>query len=198
MRSIIIIFCLLIVSKIVNGQQVYDASLISKDLMPYASAVIRNEDINIEVKDLDNVVCHIKKAITVLNKNGDRTAHIVIEHDKTNLIKYIKGTVYNEFGKQIRKFSESDFEDVSAGNDFSLFEDVRVKHYLPAITEYPYTIAYEYEERSKQSLNFDKWKPNPHPGVAIEKSSFAFTCKPDFNIRYKETNLPGKVNISID
>jgi len=79
---------------------------------------------------------------------------------------------------------------------FSLFEDVRLKHYLPAITNYPYTIAYEYEERSKQSLDFDKWKPNPYPGVAVEKSSFSFTCKPDFPIKYKETNVPGKENIT--
>ena len=191
-----VMFCILVMGATVKAQESYDASLIPKELLAHASAVVRNKEVNIEVKDFDNTLYHIREAITVLNKNGDDDAHIIIEHDKANVIKYIKGAIYNEYGKLIKKFSEGDFEDVNAGHDFSLFEDYRVKHYLPAITDYPYTIAYEYEERSKQSLNFDDWRPNPHTGVAVQKSSFTFTCKPDFNIRYKETNTPAKVQVS--
>ncbi|MDB5140012.1 MAG: hypothetical protein JWR12_1928 [Mucilaginibacter sp.] len=196
MRAAILVLCLVASVRLAKAQQNYDVSLIPKELLPYAKAVIRDDEENIEVKDLDNTIYHVKKVITVLNKNGDEEAHIVIEHDKSNIIKNIKGSVINAFGKQIGKFSESDFDDENAGHNFSLFEDVRVKHYLPSITEYPYTIAYEYETRSKQSLNFDEWEPSPHTGVAVEKSSFTFSCKPDFNIRYKETNLPHKVSIS--
>src|ERR1700748_1378976 len=108
MKSIILFFCLLVSAVISNAQPNYDASLISKGLLPYASAVIRNKEVSIEVKDLDNTIYHIKEAITVLNKNGDDMAHIVVEHDKSNSIKYIKGIAYNEFGKVIKKFSESD------------------------------------------------------------------------------------------
>jgi hypothetical protein len=194
--KLIITACCLLLACTASAQQNYDATLIPKQLLPYASAVIRDKEVSIEVKDLDNTFYHIKEAITVLNKNGDDLAHIVVEHDKDKTIKYIKGQVYNEFGKQTGKFSESDFDDVNAGHDFSLFEDERVKHYLPSITSYPYTIAFEYETRSKQSLNFPDWRPNPYDGLAVEKSSFTFTCKPDFNIRYKEINIPGKVNIS--
>jgi hypothetical protein len=86
------------------AQQNYDASLISKDLLPYASAVVRNKEVTIEVKDFDNTIYHIKEAITVLNKNGDEAARIVVEHDKANVIKNIKGVAYDEFGKQIKKF----------------------------------------------------------------------------------------------
>jgi len=196
MKLIIITFCLLLFGLFAKAQQNYDASLIPKELLPYASAVIRDKEENVQVNDLDNTTYHIKEAITVLNKNGDDIAHIVVEHDKSTIIKYIKGSVYNAFGKQIGKFSESDFDDVSAGHDFSLFEDVRIKHYLPSITEYPYTIVYEYEQRLKQSLELPQWEPVSNFGVAVEKSSFTFICKPDFNIRYKENNFPGKVDIN--
>ena len=178
------------------AQQNYQASLIPKELLPYASAVVRNEDVSIEVKDLDNTIYHLQKAITVLNKNGEDLAHMVVWHNKSNTIRYIKGSVYDEWGKPIGKFNEKDFEDVNAANDFSLFEDSRVKHYIPAITTYPYTIVYEYEVRSKQSLNFNDWEPNPSTGLAVEKSKFTFISKPDFAIRYKEINLPVKANVS--
>ncbi len=186
---------LLIAGLTTSAQQSYNVDNIPKNLLPYASAVIRNNDVTIEVKTADNTIYHVKTAITVLNKNGDNLAHIEIWHNKSNVIRYVKGVVLNEFGIQTNKFSESDFEDASAANDFSLFEDSRVKHYMPAVTNYPYTIEYEYELRSKQSLNFEDWQPNPNAGIAVESSSFNFICKPDFNIRYKETNIPDKVII---
>jgi len=198
MRAFLVLFSILVISVSANAQDNYDVSLISKDLLPYASAVVRNKEVSVEVKDLDNITYRIKTAITILNKNGNDIAHIVVWHNKSNIIKSIKGTVYNQFGKLTGKFSERDFEDVNSGNDFSLFEDSKVKHYNPAVTDYPYTIAYEYEVKSKQSLNFDDWEPNSTTGLAVEKSSCIFSCKPDFNIRYKEFNIPGKVIIGTD
>ncbi|WP_255496291.1 DUF3857 domain-containing protein [Mucilaginibacter sp. FT3.2] len=176
-----------------KAQENYATSLIPKELLSYASAVVRNEEVNIEVKDLDNTFYHVKKAITVLNKNGVREASIVLEDDKTNILKGVKGLIYNEFGKPIGKFSESDFEKTDYVNGFSLFEDTKIKHYTPTISEYPYTVTYEYTTKSKQSLFFDAWEPNSSTGVAVEKSTFVFSCKPDFNIRYKELNMPSKV-----
>src|SRR5471030_3098755 len=121
MRGITIALGLLVLSTMLKAQNNYDASLIAKDLLPYASAVVRNEEVTIEVKDLNNTTYLVKKAITVLNKNGDDIAHMVIWHDKTRNVRSIKGGVYNEFGKLTGKFSQSDFEDISAVNDFSLF-----------------------------------------------------------------------------
>jgi hypothetical protein len=194
------IFVLLIMMLAVNvkAQQGYDASLIPRDLLPYASSVVRLQEVNIDVKDLNSSTYHIKQAITILNKNGDDMADIEVWHDKTNVVKYVKGAVYNSSGMLIKKFSESDFEDVNANDGFSLFNDLKVKHYRPSVTEYPYTVEYEYEEREKQSLDFPDWMPNPGTGTAVEKSTFTFSCKPDFNIRYKEINLPSAVSIATD
>jgi len=194
--AIIFAFCLITLK--LSAQKTYETALIPKDLLPYASAVIRENEVNVEVKDLDNTLIHVKTAITVLNKNGDDVAHMAVFYNKSMSIKYIKGIVYDEFGKQISKFSESTFSDESAAHDFSLFEDTRVKHYIPPVTQYPYTIVYEYEVRSKQSLNFNDWSPNSSPATAVEKSTYIFTCKPDFNIRYKEINLASKVVLSTD
>ncbi|SDP27024.1 protein of unknown function [Mucilaginibacter sp. OK268] len=198
MRAPLLLFFLSIISLGASAQDNYDVSLISKDLLPYASAVVRNNEVSVEVKDYDNTLYHIKTAVTILNKNGNDIADIVVWHNKSRVIKNIKGLVYNQFGKQVNKFSESDFEDVNAQDGFSLFQDLKVKHYNPAVTDYPYTIVYEYEVKSKQSLNFSDWEPNSTTGQAVEKSSYTFSCKPDFNIRYKEINMPVKVVTGIN
>jgi len=194
MSRILFILCLAATYYTANAQTSYDASLIPKNLLPYASAVIRNEETTVEVKDMDNVIYHVKKAITVLNKNGDEKADLNVFYDKITSVRYIRGLIYNEYGKVIKKISDGDFEDLAATDGFSLFRDDRVKYYKKATTEYPYTIDYEYEIKTKQSFFFPGWSPNAEAGLSVENSSYTFICKPDYDIRYKEFNLPSKVN----
>jgi hypothetical protein len=195
MKTFLTFLFILSVATCLKAQENYDVSLISKDLLPYASAVMRNEEVTTEVKDLDNTWLHIKRAITILNKNGDNDAEISIWHDKSRVIKDVKGAIYNQYGKPVSKFSESDFDDDSNHDGFSLFTDLKIKHYRPMATDYPYTVSYEYDVKSKQTLEFSDWEPNPSTGLAVEKSSYTFICKPDFKIRYKEANIPAKVVI---
>lgn len=195
LRLLILFF---ITSLSANAQQNYAASLIPKELLPYASSVVRDDETSVEIKDLDNVIYHYKKVITVLNKNGDDDVEIIVAHNKFNIIRYIKGAVYDEFGKQTDKFSESKFEDVNAEDGFSLYDDTKVKHYKPTAVSYPYTVEYEYEIHSKESLDLGSWEPNPGTEIAVEKSSYTINCKPDFNIRYKEINMPSVRNIVTD
>ncbi|WP_374948138.1 DUF3857 domain-containing protein [Mucilaginibacter sp.] len=195
MRALYICLFSCMLALTAGAQGLYNANLIPQELLPYASAVMRNNEVTLEVKDPDNTIYHVKTAITVLNKNGVDIAHIILWHNRTNLIRYVKGMVYNEFGQATGKFTEKEFSDVNATSQMSLFEDSRVKHYVPSNGSYPYTIEYEYEIRSKQSLNFKDWQPNEHLGLAVEKSTFNFICKPDFKIRYKEINMPQGVTI---
>jgi len=195
MRRRLLLSGLLLLNGLVKGQSNYASNQIPKDLLPYASAVVRNDESTLEIKDLDNVVYHLKKAITVLNKNGDDIAHMAVFYNKSVNIRYIKGVVYDEFGKPIGKFNEHDFSDEATGGNGALFQDYRVKHYIPSITQYPYTIEYEYELKYKQTLNVEGWEPVNEPNMAVEKSSYKVVCKPDFNIRYKEINIPQKAEI---
>ncbi|WP_345953050.1 DUF3857 domain-containing transglutaminase family protein [Mucilaginibacter sp. PAMB04168] len=174
------------------AQARYEVAAIAKDLLPYASAVVRNMEVTTEVKDLTNTTYHYKTAVTVLNKNGDSDASIRIWYDKSRRIKYLKGTLYNELGMPVNKFSDKNFTDQSAADGFSMFTDTRFKYYQPAVTDYPYTVEYEYEVNAKQSLNLSEWQPNAGTGTAVEHSSFQLVCKPDFPIRYKEINYQGK------
>lgn len=171
-----------------KAQQKYDASLIPADLLTEAGSVIRYSNITQTVNSLNRVSYHVKEAITVLNSSGD--VNMLIWHNKTNLVKYIQGSIYNAKGKLITNFGENDFSDVYAGQDFSLFEDSRVEHYEPHVPDYPYTVEYEYEILSTQSMVFYDWTPNAKAGIAIENSTYSFICKPDFKINFKEINTP--------
>lgn len=189
MKRIILGLFLLSQSLMATAQDNYDVDLIPANLRPRANAIVRNKETVVDMKAVDNVMLSVKQAITVFNKNGEDAARLVIFYDKNRVIKGIKGEVYNELGKPIGKFSQSDFKDESAGQDFSLFEDSRVKHYLPLVNTFPYTVVYNYEIRFKQNLIIPDWVPKPAADVAVEKSSYNFICKPDEALRIKAQKI---------
>lgn len=194
MIRIFTIICLcLALSLQVSGQQSYAVNQIPADLKARAGAVVRNEELTIDVKALNQVDYRYKKAVTILNSSADEEARIMVWYNKTRQIKSLKATIYNEFGMPVGRIAAKDFRDESAASDYSLFEDSRMKRFHPAVVSYPYTLEYEYEIRSKQSLIFPEWSAIQAEGVSLERSRFTFLCGSDFNIRFKELNYPGQV-----
>ncbi|MGV3508877.1 MAG: DUF3857 domain-containing protein, partial [Sphingobacteriaceae bacterium] len=181
----------------VNAQSNYAVSSIPKTLLPRAGAIVRSSETIIEVKDLNEVYYRKKYAITILNSSARDEANLYLNYDKNNAIKSVKGTIYNEFGLPIAKILEKHLQDRSAVSDFSLYEDNRVKYYVPSQISYPFTIEYEFEMKRKQSLYFPTWYPVGSIGVAVENSSLSFICPESFNLRHKELNYSGKVEDTV-
>jgi transglutaminase-like putative cysteine protease len=198
MRFLFTTVFLLFISLIGFAQDNYDVDLIPANLRNRANACIRNEETTIDMRSPDNVMLNVKKAITVFNQNGEDEARLVIYYDKNISIKAIKGEVYNSVGKLINKFSQNDFADMSAADGFSLFVDSRVKHYLPSVNQYPYTLVYNYEIRNKQNLIIPDWNPKLADDVSVEKSSYTFICKPTDQIRIKTQNYNGAPEVTTD
>lgn len=197
MKSIILFFICTAYSFASFAQDNYDADLIPTNLRSRANATIRNEETVVDMRAPDNVIYTVKQVITVLNKNGENNASLELFYDKNTVIKSIKGEVYNAAGKLEGKFSQSDFIDESAVHDFSLYEDNRVKHYLPNMNVYPYTVVYQYEIRFRQNLIIPNWVPKPADDVSVEKSTYTFICKPGDKFRVKSQNLVNPVEETI-
>jgi len=192
----LLIFCTCALTAHAQDMPEYAADRISASLKNRADAVIRNMETTVDMRAPDNMVLYVKKAVTILNKSGDDRAALSIYYNKSTAIKSIKGLILNSFGQPTGKFSQNNFRDESAVNDFSLFEDARIKHYTPNVIAYPYTIIYEYEVRYKQNLIIPDWYANPYPDVAVEKNTYTFISKPDDQVRIKEYNFKGKPTVS--
>lgn len=198
MKAILTLLCLIFFT--INGfsQDNYDADLIPANLKNRANAVIRNEETQVDMRSPDNVMLTVKLAITILNKNGEGNARLVIFYDKNTNIKNIKGEVYNAAGILTKKFNQNNFNDGSAADGFSLFVDSRVKHFLPSERVFPYTVVYNYEIKYRQNLIIRDWVPQPANDVAVEKSSYTFICKPADELRIKAQNYTGEPEENTD
>jgi len=194
-RLLVLIFIAAAFNGYTQEQADYNVENIPSALKSRANAVIRNMETTVDMRAPENVILNVKKAITVLNKNGEQAAGLFIFYNKATAIKSAKGVIMDAFGKVTGKFSLSNFLDESAVNDFSLFEDARIKRYIPNVLAYPYTIIYEYEIRYKQNLIIPDWYATPYSDVSVEKNTYTFISKPDDKIRVKEYNYKGSPEV---
>lgn len=195
MRALNLILVLSFFHASVAAQELYSAAEIDKDLLMRASSVIRTMDMNIEIKNVNQFTYTVKNVITVLNENGNEDAAVRIWYNKSRQIRSIRGAIYDEFGRRTTKISAKSFTDINASDNNSLFLDSRVKIFKPDSRIYPYTIEIEYEVRSKQTLNLPDWYPLTSSGVSLERASLTVNVDPDFQLRYKEVNYPGSVEM---
>ncbi|MGN0003443.1 MAG: DUF3857 domain-containing protein [Sphingobacterium composti] len=185
-------------SSLALSAQDYAVSHIPNELKSRATAIVRDEQTSFDMKAENNITETVTRAVTILNQSGEDYAQLTLYYDKSKVIKDIKGFVYDEFGKQIGKFNQKDFKDYSATDGGTMYGDLRVKHYAPSVTMYPYTIVYSYEIKHGQNLFIPYWYPNRNSDLAVEKSSYQFSCKPDLNLRIKTENLQQEAIVSKD
>lgn len=188
MRFLSIFILLAGLSSTCLSQDIYDVELIPTALKNRANACVRNEETTVDMQAADNVLITVNKAITVFNENGEKDANLILYYDKNTVIKSIKGEIYNAVGKLSRKFNQSNFEDYSAADGFSLFVDDRFKYFAPNVNEFPYTIVYQYEIKQKQNLILPPWEPKAGDAISVEKSTYTFISKPNDEVRIKTTN----------
>ena len=141
------------------------------------------------------MIVNRKKAVTVLNKLGDRNSEIVIHYDASNTIKNVRVYVYNAMGVEIKDIKKRDFVDRSVADGISLFNDGRLIYYDYVPTTYPYTIHYEYEIISTNTAFIPRWFPYNSYNQGVIKSSYLITYPNDVKIQKSEKNFE-KFNIS--
>ena len=123
----------------------YPVNDIPEELLENANAVVRLDIKEFQLKSRKTATLKAKHVITILNRKADRHAHFVEWYDKFRKLSSIKATVYNAYGKEIKKFKKKDIIDQSAISGISLYEDNRVKAIEVIQNEYPFTVEVEYE-----------------------------------------------------
>lgn len=178
--------CLLRLTIPVSAQSAdYDVTSIPDSLRLHANAVVRDGTMSIHITKPDAVWITCKKVITILNPNGKDLGAIAVYYNKSRPLESISGALYDAGGKLIRKFKKSDFDDATAMQDYSLFEDNRVRSLSPEGNDYPYTIEYQYTQKYKFTLYLPDWMPCDDYGESVQQSSLNISSPNDIPIRYK-------------
>jgi hypothetical protein len=191
----ILVICLGSSTGLYAGEVKYKVADIPKQLLKDAKAVVRNEEITIEIKSDAKLVQKVKYAITILNKNGDSDANFMHPYDKNVKVSNIKAQIYDAYGIEFKKKGGFDILDYAMISEGTTYSDERIKAINPEHYIYPYTIEYTYEITISETIQFPGWHPFNDYNVAVEKSKFTLIISKQANCRYFEQNISNKVQI---
>ena len=176
----------------------YSVASIPEKLRFNVDAVIRNNEVSIQVLAVDQMVYQITKVVTVFNASGNAFADARIRYDNEVKVKNVETVIYNQFGGEIETIKKRDFKDIAAADGFSLYRDDRVLYADFDPSQYPYTMKFIYEVETSDTGAMPQWYFVPGYGVSVEKSTYKISCSSK-NLKpiIKEQNLAGldvKVN----
>lgn len=186
-RNILFLLTGLLLYSSISSAQIYSVSRIPAELKEDAYAVIRKNYVECEVrgKTLEKKAHYV---ITILDKSGDFLSSYIEFYDPSKEIKNAVVNLYNSAGKKVNTFRKKDFDDYSAINGFSLYEDSRVIYFKPAVNSYPYTVEYLVTTEEEDFISFPKWIPVPARHVSVEVSEYKLMVPEDYEIKYKFIN----------
>ncbi len=152
---------------------VYQSLLLDKSLTENADAVVRLDQMDVNVISQSQMTYTAKKVVTVLSKSGREHARTVIGYDKETKIKKLEVFVYDRLGKEIEHIKKKDFQDVSAADGFSLYIDDRLLYYDYKPSQYPYTLSFTYEIETTDTGVLRPWYFQSSYMTSVEKSRYS-------------------------
>ena len=167
----------------------YSTLTLSDSLKENANAVVRLNQIDIVVASQRSMNIKNKRVVTVLNEKGVDAIEAYENYDKSSPVKSIMATVYDAFGKEIKKVKRSDFRDVSAVSGSTLFSESRYIYLDYTPIQYPFTVVFESESETSNTAFIPQWMPLNDYAVSIEKSILNINYPSNLSFKYKEFNF---------
>jgi len=186
-KKLLFLYCALVTITTVQGKEDprYPVFTIPEDMKTGMYAVIRDQEVRLEIKSINSSSYYYRIAITILNPNAKSYAKEIVGYDKLTVLKYLRGTAYDAMGSVIKKLKQSDIYDQSAFDGFSLYSDNRLKRGDLSQGTYPYTVEFEYEIEEKKLYDLPDFFLYHDDEVSIEKSSFSILYPAALKPRYK-------------
>jgi hypothetical protein len=194
MKALLIIMAVLFCS-MAKGQMQYNYHTLPDSVKKDAMYIIWEDFEDFEVLDPGKGIEKQRLAVCVTNAHADYFNNFLVKYRKGEQVVKFDATIYDAFGKQLKKLKNNEIRDYSSVSDFSLYEDDRVKYAEFTHNQYPYTVVYEYEKKVEGLLHYPVKVFQRHRKAFVLNSVLQFTVPENISFRYKEFNLDNNVSV---
>jgi hypothetical protein len=169
----------------------YAVTAISDSLKENANAVVRLDQMDINIASQRSMNIKTQRVVTVLNEKGLGNIDAYQHYDKSLSLKNIEAVVYDISGKEIKKIKRKDFKDNSAVSGSTLFSDSRVLYLDYTPISYPFTIVYTSEIETSSTAFIPRWYFLGDYNVSVEKCILNVSFPNDLGFKKKEFYFSG-------
>jgi hypothetical protein len=184
MKNLLIIFFFIVLTPLLGKDTKYEVSAISEGLLKDATSVVRVDEQTFVIAGPGKATYSKIYAVTIMEESAYKRAIFMEPYDKFRKMKSIKASIYDKFGKEVKKIKYEDITDMSLIQSLSSIDDSRVKYFDPEYKFFPFTIEYSYEVQFTGLLSYPIWSPYGSYDESVEKSSMTVTTAKAFEFKY--------------
>ena len=156
-----------------------------------ANAVVRADDEVVTVKSAGRLVHTVHRVITVLTAAGDDFGRLGEYYSDLEALSYLRGAVYDADGRLLHQLRAAEVHDQGVGDaGGSFMTDIRLRYADLRQPQTPYTVEFDYETVSDNTLFYPQWQPQPEEGLAVQSATLRVTTPSALPLRYQERQLP--------
>lgn len=163
----------------------FDIALIPDAMKQNAFSVIREEQIDFEVKAVDKAYYRVHKAVSVLSEAGKGELFFYETSDDFQSLGDVSIQLFDSKGKSIHKYSKSDLTKQAFGS--GLVPDGKIYYLGIPVSEYPVTIQTDYEIKYNSLWGYPKYIIQA-PDQSVMSSAYTAKILPELDLRYKAKN----------
>ncbi len=163
----------------------YDIALIPGTMKQNAFSVIREEQIEFEVKAVDKAYYRVHKVVSVLSEAGKGELFFYETSDDFQSLGDVSIQLFDSRGKSIYKYSKSDLTKQAYGS--GLVPDGKIYFLNVPASEYPVTIQTDYEIKYNSLWGYPKYIIQA-PDQSVMNSAYTAKILPELDLRYKPKN----------
>lgn len=182
-------FILLSLPSLAQDELLLQSFLIPSELRENANAVVRLENTHIEILAINKMIYKNKRIVTILNSSADSKHGAVMYYDENTSIKKLEARIYDQQGKEIKKFRKNDFKDQSAVDGGTLYSDNRVKYLNYTPINYPYTVVFETEVEYRSTAFIPYWQPIEGYYTSSQNVSYEISNLSGIDLKVKASNF---------
>lgn len=181
-----------------EAQSFYSTDKIPAALKNKTNAVIRLDEQIFTRKTVDKATIQRHVVITVLNEKGDDDGVYLLQYDKLNKIKSLKGKLYDDKGHELAVLKKSDLVDYSSDyGSHNVSEKRQRMAFFPKVKLiYPYTVEYISTVETRNLLFYPNLEFRDYLNTGIEKIVFVINTPRTFSVRYREINMPSACSVT--
>lgn len=128
-------------------------------------------------------------SITIFNQNGEDLTHFYIPYSKNNSLNYLKASIEDINGNEIRELSKKEIETYSTSSEISFFEDEYTKYFELRHNKYPYVVNCVYEIWSNDFISITHWTPAYRYNFPTLSASLSITVPKNYSINTRSNNI---------
>ena len=176
------------------AQVKYDVESIPDSLKKNAFSVVRSYDVDVDASARSESAVHFRRVVTILNKKGLDHSGWHRVYDKFSYLSSFSGKAYDANGNVISKIKQKDLRTTAVSSN--LASDNVHFYYECEILSYPFTIEYEWTEKSRGGyIDFPVFSPMKYSHQSMQEATYQITASPKVEILKYET--PSKKNYDV-